>query len=445
MSVQPAARGPDGELFDNLIRLHYFVIFSHDHGNVAAFDFTLRFVLSLPCGHLPQEGDNIMVVYINTQGARLVKEGRHLLVKKGESTYHTLFTYKLKQIVIFGNVEITHRALAQIMRNGIDTVFLTQNGRYLGRIAAAESRNVFLHKKQYALLDDPAFSLQMARAIVAGKMANMATLLLRIRRSREAEIGGRKAREIQNLLPLLEKADNVDSVRGYEGRASALYFEAFAAGFVEKQNFSRRIRRPPTDPVNSILSLLYTFLMNRVYAAVRVAGLDPYPGFLHSIDYGRYSLVLDLMEEFRTIIADTLTLSLFNLKVLQKDDFYELKPAEEETAQFEKQTDHSVADVSRDPIGWISGMAEDSASFDIPEQRMDDNAEPKPAGKYPVRLQPEAFKRVINTFEKKLTTEFYYPPAERTLTYADALIYQAGHYRRVIEGEAQVYMPVTLK
>jgi len=136
-----------------------------------------------------------MVVYINTQGARLVKEGRHLLVKKGEATYHTLFTYKLKQIVIFGNV---------------------------------------------------------------------------------------------------------DSVRGYEGRASALYFEAFASGFIEKQNFTRRIRRPPTDPVNSILSLLYTFLMNRVYAAVRVAGLDPYPGFLHSIDYGRYSLVLDLMEELRT-------------------------------------------------------------------------------------------------------------------------------------------------
>jgi len=386
-----------------------------------------------------------MVVYLNTQGARLVKEGRHLLVKKGEDTYHTLFTYKLRQIVVFGNVEITHRALAQIMRYEIDTVFLTQNGRYLGRIASPESRNVFLHKRQYALLDDKVFSVKMARAIVEGKMSNMTTLLLRIRRSRNADLAGRKARAIQDLMPLLEKADNVDSIRGYEGRASALYFEAFSAGFIENQGFTRRVRRPPTDPVNSILSLTYTFLMNRVYAAVRVAGLDPYPGFLHSIDYGRYSLVLDLMEEFRTIIADTLTLSLFNLKVLQKNDFYEETP--EECPEEPTDATRAVfADVSRDPIGWISGSEADSVVFDIPEQHMNDTqAAQRPAGKYPVKLQPDAFKRVIEAFEKKLTTEFYYPPAERTLTYADALIYQAGRYRKVIEGEAEVYRPVLLK
>ncbi len=385
-----------------------------------------------------------MVVYINTQGTRLIKEGRHLLVKKGESTYHTLFTYKLKQIVLFGNVEITHRALAQILRNEIDTVFLTQSGRYLGRLAAPESRNVFLHKRQYALLDDDVFTLRMARAIVAGKMSNMATLLMRMKRSRDAEIAGQKAREIQELMPLLEKANTVDSIRGYEGRASALYFEAFGSGFIENQGFARRVRRPPTDPVNSILSLLYTFLMNRVYAAVRVAALDPYPGFLHTLDYGRYSLVLDLMEEFRTIIADTLTLSLFNLKILQTDDFYQERPDEQED-----ETDtapENPADVSKDPIGWISGNAAESDGFDIPEQRMEENQDsPRPTGKYPVKLQPDAFKRVLDAFEKKLTTEFHYPPAQRTLTYADAIIYQAGHFRKVIEGEAQVYQPVLLK
>jgi len=387
-----------------------------------------------------------MVVYVNTQGARIVKEGRHLLVKKGEDTYNTLFTYKLKQIVLFGNVEITHSALAQILRHEIDTVFLTRNGRYLGRMASPESRNVFLHKKQYALLEDRAFAVRMARSVVAGKLANMATLLMRIRRSRDAEIAFRRAREIQDLLPVLEKADNVDSIRGYEGRAGALYFEAFPAGFVEKQSFKRRVRRPPTDPVNSILSLLYTFLMNRVYAAVRVAGLDPYPGFLHAIDYGRYSLVLDLMEEFRTIIADTLTLSLFNLKILRQDDFYEEKPENMLAAAGDDAAISATADVSKDPIGWISGNETDSVAFDIPEQRMDiDAAAARPAGQYPVKLQREAFKRVIEAFEKKLTTEFYYPPAERTLTYADALIYQAGHYRKVIEGEVQVYQPVLLK
>lgn len=385
-----------------------------------------------------------MVVYINTQGAKIVREGRHLLVKKDNDICHTLFTYKLNQIVIFGNVEITHQAMIQIMRYEIDTVLLTKNGRYLGRIASPESRNVFLHKRQYALLDDPVFSVKMARALVSGKMGNMATLLMRIKRSRNMEIAGRKAREILELMPLLSKASSVDSLRGYEGRASALYFEAFSSGFIERQNFTKRVRRPPTDPVNSILSLLYTFLMNRVYAAVRIAGLDPYPGFLHSIDYGRYSLVLDLMEEFRSIIADTLALSLFNLKILQQHDFYEEKP-EEENELGEGTTQQPMADVSKDPIGWISGSVTDSVTFDIPEQRIDNNAEPQVRGKYPVKLYQEAFKRVIEAFEKKLATEFYYPPAERQLTYADAIIYQAGHYRKVIQGETEFYQPVLLK
>jgi CRISPR-associated protein Cas1 len=386
-----------------------------------------------------------MIVYVKTQGARIIKEGRHLLVKKGDAVYHTLFTYKLKQIVLFGIVEITHRALAQIMRNEIDTVFLSFDGRYLGRIASAESRNVFLHKRQYRLLDDPDFTVRLAKAIVAGKLTNMATLLMRIKRSRDESLAGQKAHEIQSLMTLLEKADNVDSIRGYEGRGSALYFEAFPRGFIDKWGFTRRIRRPPTDPVNSILSLLYTFLMNRVYAAVRVAGLDPYPGFLHTIDYGRYSLVLDLMEEFRSIIADTLTLSLFNLRILKREDFYEEKPSDNELVP--PAPTEQMTDVTKDPIGLISGVPEDATVFDIPEQRMTEAEAPlmKTTGKYPVKLNHDAFQRVIEAFEKKLTTEFYYPPAERSLTYADALIFQAGHYRKVIEGEAEMYQPVVLK
>jgi CRISPR-associated protein Cas1 len=394
---------------------------------------------------IPVVRRSIMVVYINTQGARIMKEGRHLLVKKGEAIYHTLFTYKLRQIVIFGNVEITHSALAQIMRHEIDTVFLTRNGRYLGRIASPESRNVFLHKRQYILLDDAKFTLRMAKNIVAGKLINMSTLLMRIKRTRGENFAGQKARAIQDLMTPLRAATNVEALRGYEGRGSALYFEAFARGFIENWGFTCRVRRPPTDPVNSILSLLYTFLMNRVYGAVRVAGLDPYPGFLHSIDYGRYSLVLDLMEEFRSIIADTLAFSLFNLKILKRDDFYEEMPQDPEPDSSESVT--VDADVTNDPIGLISGSLDDAVAFDIPEQRMMEATGEmlRPTGKYPVKLRPSAFQRVIEAFEKKLTTEFFYPLAERSLTYADAIIWQAGHYRKVIEGKVENYQPLLLR
>lgn len=385
-----------------------------------------------------------MVVYIKTQGSKIVKEGRHLLVKKGEDICHTLFTYKLSQIVIFGNVELTHRALAQIMRYEIDTVFLTQSGRYLGRIASAESRNVYLHKRQYNLLDDHDFTLRAARSIVAGKLSNMATFLMRIKRTRDDSYAGQKARGITDLIGQLSAANSVDSIRGYEGRGSALYFEAFPSGFIDNWGFTRRVRRPPTDPVNSILSLLYTFLMNRVYAAVRVAGLDPYPGFLHSIDYGRYSLVLDLMEEFRPIIADTLTLSLFNLHILKKDDFYMEKPSNTEPATA---APDGLPDVTKDPLGMIIPAFADAEMFDVPIQRMDDVqiVDSQPTAKYPVKLHPEAFSSVIEHFERKLTTEFYYAPAERTITYAEALIQQANHFRKVIEGEAKVYQPLLLK
>ncbi|MBW2609525.1 MAG: CRISPR-associated endonuclease Cas1 [Deltaproteobacteria bacterium] len=385
-----------------------------------------------------------MIAYVKTQGARIVKEGRHLLVRKGDGIYNTLFTYKLDQLLLFGNIEITHSAMCQIMRNNIDTVFLTRFGRYLGRLAPVESKNVFLHKRQYRLLDDPDFGLRLAKVIVAGKLSNMATLLMRIKRSRKKPEAGNAAAQIQDLLAKLAAAESVDSVRGYEGRGGALFFKVFRCGLVSDMDFSKRVRRPPTDPVNAVLSLLYTFLMNRVYSAVRVAGLDPYPGFLHSIDYGRYSLVLDLMEEFRSIIAETLTLSLFNLNILQEEDFIREEPPKKASVDSETEV---TPDVTADPIGLISVSDAESVEFDLPEQRMEETpAQPaQVTGKYPVKLRQEAFKRVIDAFEKKLTTTFFYPPAERQLTYGDAIIFQAGHYRKVIEGEVDVYQPILLK
>ena len=385
-----------------------------------------------------------MIAYVKTQGAQIVKEGKHLLVRKGGGIYNTLFTYKLDQLLVFGNIQITHSAMCQLMRNNIDTVLLTRYGRYLGRLAPVESKNVFLHKMQYHLLDDADFGLHLAKEIVAGKLSNMATLLMRIKRSRKRPEAGNLASQIQDLMTKLAGADNIDSVRGYEGRGSALFFKGFRYGFVEDIGFTKRVRRPPTDPVNSVLSLLYTFLMNRVYSAVRVAGLDPYPGFLHSIDYGRYSLVLDLMEEFRTIIVDTLTLSLFNLKILQKEDFE--KEELLQTTAGDSGTD-PTPDVTADPIGLISMGDAASEEFDLPEQRMGVTpAQPaQVTGKHPVKLLSEAFRRVIDAFEKKLTTTFFHPLAQRHLTYGEAIIFQAGHYRKVIQREVDVYQPLLLK
>jgi len=363
-----------------------------------------------------------MIVYIKTQNVRIVKEGRHLLAKKGNATYHTLFTHKLKQLLLFGNIEITHNALCQLMRRNVDTVYLTKNGRYLGRIASPESKNTILHKKQFMLLDDADFCLRISKNIISGKLANMSTFLKRIKRSRNKKDAGKKAEQILALLNKIEKSTSVDQIRGYEGRAASIYFQGLKQGFINNLGFNKRVRRPPTDPINSVLSLLYTFLMNRVYAGVRVAGLNPYPGFMHTIDYGRYSLVLDLMEEFRSIIADTLTISLFNLKMLQENDFQIKAPREIKLEHHQK-----MPDVSEDPIGMPTMQDSDVECFDIPEQRMEKNPSLNlSSGGYPVRLRSDAFRRVINAFEKKLTSRFYYPPANTQLSISRRVIKTRG-------------------
>ncbi|MGB9591693.1 MAG: CRISPR-associated endonuclease Cas1, partial [Candidatus Kryptoniota bacterium] len=237
-------------------------------------------------------------------------------------------------------------------------------------------------------------------------------------------------------------------LRGYEGRGSAIYFGALRWGLLQDYGFSRRVRRPPTDPVNAVLSLLYTFLFNRVYAAIRQANLDPYPAFLHVPDYGRHSLVMDLMEEFRVIIADTLTLSLFNLKILQKDDFHiEHRPPVPASESWPEGGEG--VDVTSDPYGHMTDL-DSSDQFDVPVQRMGEETmydleTEDTRGKPAVLLTPGAFRRVIENFERKMTTEFYYAPEERTITYADAMVSQAGMYRKVIEGSLKVYQPLLLK
>ncbi len=386
-----------------------------------------------------------MIVYVTTQGAEIVREGRHLLVRKDDTIYHTLFTYKLEQLVICGRIRLTPPALQLLFREEIDTVFLRRDGRYCGRLAVSEPKNVFLRKRQFELTDDEAFCLRQGQAIIGGKLRNMLTVLQRIARSRrqrnlESPIAG-----VRSALQKVEQTTSLDQLRGIEGAAAAAYFAGLRLGLENDFGFVRRIRRPPTDPVNAVLSLLYTLLINRLYAGVRLAGLDPAPGVLHQLDYGRQALPLDLVEEFRAPLADTLALALFNKRVLQPQDF-EIRPPEPLDLP-QPQTD-DVDRAVNDPLGKMSNIdAEDT--FDLPEQPMPrsngDTASDNAEQRLPVRLKPKAFRRVIEAFEKKLQTEFFHPLAERRLTYADALVYQARLFRRVVQGEQQTYQPLLLR
>ncbi|MCF8030553.1 MAG: CRISPR-associated endonuclease Cas1 [Desulfohalobiaceae bacterium] len=384
-----------------------------------------------------------MIVYVQTQGSRIVKEGRHLLVKKEGDTYNTLFVYKLEQLVLFGNVQLTPPALSMLFSENVDTVFLRKDGRYLGRLGLPEPKNIFLRLRQYERARDDEFRLRVARNIVSGKLANMATLLARLGRRKQGKETKKAGRDVRNLGLKAGEADSLDQLMGYEGAASGTYYHHLGMGLQSDWGFTKRVRRPPTDPVNSVLSLLYTFLTNRTYAAVRQAGLDPYPGALHSLDYGRHSLPLDLVEEFRTPVADALMLSLFNQGVIKEEDFRYHKPEVEED-KTEGNPEEAIERACNDPIGQVS-MPEETEFFDLPEQKKAEAEERSCDGKMPVRLTPEALRRVVQAFEKKMASEFHHPVAERRLTYSETLVYQAGLYRRVVEGDAATYPPFVLK
>lgn len=391
-----------------------------------------------------------MIVYVTTQGSKVVKEGRHLLVKSQDESVRTLFVYKLEQLVLCGNVILTPQAMRLLMYENVDTVFLRTDGRYVGRLAGSESKNIFLRRHQFRRLDDPPFIFKTARSIVEGKLTNQLRVLQRLKRTRKLLLVEKPIVSIKSCIHRLGEVETLEQVRGMEGAGAAAFFQGYKSAFSQDLGFQRRVRRPPTDPVNSVLSLVYTFLINRGYAAVRLVGLDPYPGFLHNLEYGRHSLPLDLIEEFRTILAETLTLALFNLQVLKADDFYVEKPI---LPQLNEKLDNVIELACHDLIGAVSGedaqlheVAEEDL-FDLPDQRLGENGGEAGArsGKGAVRLHSAAFKKVITAFEKKLQTEFFHSVAQKRMTYADALVFQARQLRQVIEGETETYLPLLLK
>ena len=261
------------------------------------------------------------VFYAVEQGINLQKDGERLVVKKEGRVLKTIHFHNLEQVILMGRICISPAVIATLLKRRIDTVFLTKTGKYLGRLASLIGKNIELRLTQFERIKDPQFRLTITKAIVKGKIENQQMLLRRINRK---GLGLEDViLKLKGMAKRVEKEDDIEVLRGIEGIASRLYFSAYAAGFGKGIEFKGRERRPPKDPVNSLLSLGYTFLFSNVFSIINMVGLDPYLGCYHTVDYGRPSLALDLMEEWRPVIVDPLVLSVFNLKVLNKEDFTE--------------------------------------------------------------------------------------------------------------------------
>jgi CRISPR-associated protein Cas1 len=261
-------------------------------------------------------------VYVMEPGCYVRREGSALkVVKKGRVIDH-IPAEGLKRLILVGYVNLTGAVLDFLIHRRVETVFMTPTGRFRARLGIDEHRHVALRKAQYRQLSDAAFALQAARAIVIGKVRNMMRLLLLRGRQYNDSTLRSAAAGLKPIVGRVEKTEDLDRIRGLEGIASRIYFQCFGRLIRnDRFTFNGRNRRPPLDPVNALLSFVYTLLTNEVISAINACGLDPYLGALHEISYGRPSLGCDLVEEYRAFLGDRLVLSLINRNALSPDDF----------------------------------------------------------------------------------------------------------------------------
>jgi CRISPR-associated protein Cas1 len=267
-------------------------------------------------------------LYVTTQGAYLCHEGESVLVRVEHETKLRVPIHMLGSIVCFGQVSCSQPLMGLCGQRDVLISFLSEQGKFLARVHGPVSGNVLLRRRQYRLADSPMDALAIARAVVAGKIANSRTVLQRALRDHECN-DGREDMEaavlrMSHQIRELDQVQSVEELRGKEGEAANRYFGMFDHLIATQKDafrFAGRNRRPPMDNMNALLSYLYTLLTHDANAALEAVGLDPQVGYLHAERPGRPSLALDLIEEFRAFIGDRLALSLVNLRQLQAGDF----------------------------------------------------------------------------------------------------------------------------
>lgn len=276
---------------------------------------------------------HLNTLYVSTDGAYVAREGESILVRVERETKLRLPVHHLSGIVCFGRTGLSASAMALCAERGVAITLLSNFGRLLAKIDGFTEGNVLLRREQYRRADTDAGSAAVARAIVQAKIANSRAVLLRAARDNP---GTRGVEAIKSAIASLAASLNMltrdlplEAIRGVEGEAAAVYFGVFDHLItVQKEHFCfrSRTRRPPTDPVNAMLSFTYALLAHDVRAACESVGLDPAVGFLHRDRPGRPGLALDLMEELRAYLCDRVVLSLINRRQVDIKGF-ETEPA----------------------------------------------------------------------------------------------------------------------
>jgi CRISPR-associated protein Cas1 len=327
--------------------------------------------------------DDQVPVYVVGQGKTVRKRGERLEVwSYEEGKVSEARIREISKVCLYGGAEITTPAMVELMQRNVPVLHFSHGGWFLGICQGMSHKNVLLRIKQFSWAGDEEKSLSIARKIVAAKIENS-----RIRLRRYDPEG--RSQVLESLASLAKDAENASSrqsLLGIEGAAAAAYFSRFSSLLKADPgdfSFEGRNKRPPRDPVNSVLSYLYGVLTKELFTTVQAAGFEPYLGFYHQPRYGRPALALDMMEEFRPVIADATALLLFNNEELTAKDFIK------------------------------SGIG--------------------------ISIMPEAKRKVIAAYEHRMQTEVTHPIFGYKVSYRRVLEVQSRLLARVLSGELKEY------
>ena len=286
-----------------------------------ALDFAAETTDKEPTLQPPRPGgDDGEVLVVQTAGAQIGQRGDELIVSvKGEDV-RKIPGQQVRAIYCFGAVQITAQAVETCLELGIDVSYFSPAGRFIGLLRGLPASGVDARRGQYRLFELPGVRLQLAREVIRAKIHNQRVMLMR-----NGDVPDRVANLMASFRDSTESARDLTSLMGIEGSAAALYFEQFESMLKQRADWKfdwrGRNRRPPRDPLNALLSLGYSMLAKELTGVCHTAGLDPFLGFMHQPRYGRPALALDLMEEFRPLVADSVAISLINRGELGPDDF----------------------------------------------------------------------------------------------------------------------------
>lgn len=267
--------------------------------------------------------DDAQPLYVQELGARVGVSGECLEVRGRErEKLADAPLVDVSHVVLMGNVQISSQAIRELSDRGVPVVWLSTGGWLTGLLDGHGHGRVRLRTEQYRVAADASAALGLARSFIGAKVANSRTFL---RRNAQGDVSS-ALRELGMIGEQIEGATSADQLLGLEGNAARIYFEQFGALLrptdpLADFDFTTRNRRPPKDPVNALLSFMYSMLAKDLAVALRIVGFDPYLGYFHRPRHGRHALALDLMEEFRPIVADSVVVNVLNTGVVTSSDF----------------------------------------------------------------------------------------------------------------------------